>query len=475
MQVTKKEEKGLYRKLEVKVPASDIQKQRETRLKEVGKTVRLPGFRPGKAPMSILEKRYGRAVMGEVLEAVVNQTSAQALQDNNLRPAMQPKIEVTEFDEGTDLTYSMELDVMPEIKVMDLKGLKLEKPVAKVTDKEIDDSLEKIAGNNKGSRKIESDRKSKKDDILLIAFQGRTKDDGVEHDGMQGHGHRLKLGSGQFIPGFEDQLIGQKAGEKVEVTVTFPENYGAEELAGREAIFDVEIKEIHEETDAEINDDFAKSLGIENVDALRTAVREQLEKEYDGLSRLKAKRQLLDILDENHQFDVPEMMLDQEYDLIVKQIEQERQAAPEGEQEVTEEEREELKSIAERRVRLGLVMAEIGNEVKISISDQELQRAVINEAQKYPGQEKAVFDFYAKNRQALESLKAPLFEEKVTDHIFDLAEISEKEVSLEELSNQEEEEVGAARKKPAKKAAKKAAKKTPAKKSATKKSAKKKT
>ncbi len=468
MQVKEIEQKGLYHKLEVQVPADTIAKQRETRLKEVGKTVRLPGFRPGKAPLNILEKRYGKAVMGEVLEAVVNESSAKALEDKKLKPAMQPKIEVKEFDDGKDLTYSMELDVMPDIKVMDLKGLKLEKPIAKVSDKEIDESLEKIAANNKSSKKVESDRKSKEGDIIVITFKGRTKDDDVEHDGMQAQDVPLKLGSGQFIPGFEDQLKGSKAGDKAEVNVTFPEDYGAAELAGREAIFDVEVVEIREETDAQIDDDFAKQLGIDNVEALRTAVKEQMEKEYEGLSRMKTKRQLLDILDENHQFDVPQMMLDQEYDLILKQIEQERQMDPNADsKEVSDEEKEELKMIAERRVRLGLVMSEVGNDAKITINDQELQRAVINEAQKYPGQEKEVFDFYAKNRQALESLKAPLFEEKVTDHIFGLAEVTDKEVSLEELSAQDEDDAPAAskaKKKPAKK--KKAA--------ATKKSAKKK-
>ena len=468
MQVKEIEQKGLYHKLEIQVPADTIAKQRETRLKEVGKTVRLPGFRPGKAPMSILEKRYGKAVMGEVLEAVVNESSAKALEDKKLKPAMQPKIEVKEFDEGKDLTYSMELDVMPEIKVMDLKGLKLEKPIAKVSDKEIDESLEKIAANNKISKKVESDRKSQDGDIVVITFHGRTKDDGVEHDGMHAHDVPLKLGGGQFIPGFEEQLVGVKAGEKVEVNVTFPENYGASDLAGREAIFDVDVEEIREEAEAEVNDDFAKQLGLENVEALRNAVKEQLDKEYAGLSRMKAKRQLLDILDENHQFEVPQMMLDGEYDLILKQIEQERQMDPNAEsKDVSDEEKEELKQIAERRVRLGLVMSEVGNNAKITISDQELQRAVINEAQRYPGQEREVFDFYAKNRQALESLKAPLFEEKVTDHIFDLAEITEKEVSLEDLSAQDEEELPASKKKEAKKSTKKAAPKKTEKKKAS--------
>ncbi len=439
MQVKEISHKGLKHSLEVTVPASDIAKHTESRLKEVGKTVRLPGFRPGKAPMDILQKRYGRAVMGEVLEKAVNESSAKAMKDRNLRPAMQPKIEVKEFDEGKDLTFSLEVEVLPEIKVSDMKGLKLTRPVAKIEKKQIDETLERIAKSNQQTQKIETDRATKKGDVVVMDFHGRTADDNVEHQGMHAHGAKLELGSGQFIPGFEDQLIGKKAGEKVEVKVTFPEQYGAAELAGRDAIFDVDVHEIHEQAEAKIDDEFAKLLGFDDEKALRAAIEEQLKKDYDSLSRLKLKRQLLDALDEQHQFEIPVTMLDAEYDLILRQIEQERKA--QGGEDVSDEEKEELKGIAARRVRLGLVLSEFGNTNKIKVADQELQRAIIAEAQKFPGQEKLVFEFYKKNPQAIESLRAPIYEDKVVDLIFSQSEITDKEVTIDELTAEDEDEL----------------------------------
>ena len=436
MQVKEISHKGLKHSLEVTVPASDIAKHTESRLKEVGKTVRLPGFRPGKAPMDILQKRYGRAVMGEVLEKAVNESSAKAMKDRNLRPAMQPKIEVKEFDEGKDLTFSLEVEVLPEIKVSDMKGLKLTRPVAKIEKKQIDETLERIAKSNQQTQKIETDRATKKGDVVVMDFHGRTADDNVEHQGMHAHGAKLELGSGQFIPGFEDQLIGKKAGDKVEVKVTFPEQYGAAELAGRDAIFDVDVHEIHEQAEAKIDDEFAKLLGFDDEKALRAAIEEQLKKDYDSLSRLKLKRQLLDALDEQHQFEIPVTMLDAEYDLILRQIEQERKA--QGGEDVSDEEKEELKGIAARRVRLGLVLSEFGNTNKIKVADQELQRAIIAEAQKFPGQEKLVFEFYKKNPQAIESLRAPIYEDKVVDLIFSQSEITDKEVTIDELTAEDE-------------------------------------
>lgn len=449
MQVKEISHKGLKHSLEVTVPASDIAKHTESRLKEVGKTVRLPGFRPGKAPMDLLQKRYGRAVMGEVLEKAVNESSAKAMKERNLRPAMQPKIEVKEFDEGKDLTFSLEVEVLPEIKIMDLKGLKLEKPVAKIDKKQIDETLERIASSNKQTQKIEGDRATKKGDVVVMDFHGRTKDDNVEHQGMHAHGAKLELGSGQFIPGFEDQLIGKKAGSKVEVNVKFPDDYGAKELAGREAIFDVELHEIHEQTEAKIDDEFAKTLGFDDEKALRSAIEEQMKKDYDSISRLKLKRQLLDALDEKHQFEIPATMADAEYDLILRQMEQERKAM--GGEDITEEEKGELKEIAARRVRLGLVLSEFGNVNKVKVADQELQRAIIAEAQKYPGQEKLVFEFYKKNPQAIEGLRAPLYEDKVVDLIFSEAIITDKEVSVEELTAEDDDGLPSKKKSAAKK------------------------
>ena len=474
MQVKEISHEGLSHELEVTVPANDIDVKVVDRLKEVIKTAKQPGFRPGKMPMDMARKKYGRAVMGEVLESAVNDATKEVLEEKKLRPAMQPKIEVKEFDEGKDLIFSMKLDVLPDFDVMDTQGIKIEKPVAKIEDKEINEALERIASQHKGSKKIESDRATKKGDSVVFDFSGRTADDNKEHEGMQAQGRKLELGSNQFIPGFEDQMIGKKAGDKFDVNVKFPDEYQAPDLAGRDAIFAVEIHEIHETTEAKINDDFAKELGFDDEAALRDAVKHQLTSDYSNQTRLKMKRQLLDVMDENHQFELPQAMVDAELEAITKQIENERAQNPDQE-DLTDEEKEELQTIAVRRVRLGLVIAEIGQQNNVTIADQELQRAVITEAQKYPGQEKMVFEFYQKNPQMLENLRAPLFEDKVVDALFEKAKITEKEVSIEELmKDDEEEDKPKAKKSSAKKTTKKApAKKAAAKKLSSKKAAKK--
>ncbi|MEZ5903139.1 MAG: trigger factor [Alphaproteobacteria bacterium] len=467
MQVKEVKSEGLSHELLITVPANDIDAHVVNRLKEVGKTAKQPGFRPGKMPLEMLRKKYGRAVLGEVLETAVNDATQKVIKDKKFRPAMQPKIEVKEFDEGKDLVFSMQLDVLPDFEVMETKGLKITKPVAKIEDKDIDEALARITQHHKGSKPITGNRATKRGDIVVMDFHGRTADDNKEHEGMHAHGHKLELGSGQFIPGFEDQLIGKKAGEKAEVKVTFPKNYGAKELAGRDAIFDVDLHEIHEATDAVVNDDFAKELGFDDEAALRDAVKHQLASDYEFQTKQKMKRQLLDILDDNHSFEIPQGMVKAELEGITAQIEQERKANPDSE-ELTKEEKEELEVIAERRVRLGLVIAEIGQAQNVTVNNQELQRAVISEAQKYPGQEKMVFDFYQKNPQMLENLRAPLFEDKVVDLLFKEADITEKEVSIEELMKDDEDETLERKAKVSKKSSKKA----PAKK-ATKKSAKK--
>lgn len=461
MQAVVLKEQGLTREIEVTVTAKEISERVDARLLEVVKTIQLPGFRKGKVPMAIAKQKYGRAVMGEVLELAVNETTEKVMKDKGLKPAMQPKIEVKEFDEGKDLKYKIDVEILPEIKVKDFKGLKLTKLTAAPDKKTVDESLDRIAAGNSTSEAITEKRATKKDDIVLIDFAGRTADDNKAHPGMQAHGHSLKLGSGQFIPGFEDQLIGKKAGDKVEVKVGFPESYHAAELAGREAIFDVTIHEIHAEVKGKINDDLAKRLGLEDAAALKKAVEEQLQKELDGHSRLRLKKDLLDKLDDMHKFDVPPGMLELEYSTIVRQVEMEQEHSGSKEK-LTDADKKELKDIAGRRVRLGLILAEIGNTNKIKVADAELQRAVIAEAQRYRGQEKEVFDYYSKNRSALESLRAPLFEDKVVDFILELAEVTDKKVTPEELTA--DDEADEAPKKAEKKAEKSEAKKPAAKK-----------
>ncbi|MBK7361605.1 MAG: trigger factor [Micavibrio sp.] len=463
MQVKELKKSGLNHELEVTVTAQDIDKRVDQRLKEVGKTIKMPGFRPGKVPLKLLKQKYGKAIMGEVLEIAVNETSTKALQEKDLKPALQPKIEVKSFDEGKDLTYTMSIEVLPKFDVKEYKGLKLQKLVSKPDDKAVTEALEKIAANNHTTVKVEGKRAAKDGDTTVIHFKGRTADDNFEHPGMEGDDHHLKLGSGMFIPGFEEQLIGKKVGDKAEVKVTFPKNY-SKDLAGRDAIFDVEIKELREPGEAKIDDDFAKSLGLDNLDALKTAVQDQMQQEYDRQSKMYLKKTLMDRLDELHDFEIPAGMHDMEFNNILGQIEHERAHHVHGENcdhgddysdKVTDKEKDELKDIAGRRVRLGLVLSEIGTKNNIKVSDIELQKAVIAEAQRYPGQERDVFDYFSKNRGALETLRAPLFEQKVVDYILELADVSEKTVSGEELLKALDEDEGEGKEKSKKPAAKK--------------------
>lgn len=447
MQVKQLKQDGLNHELEVTVAATEINALVDKRLAEVSKTVKMPGFRPGKVPMDLMKKKYGKSVLGDVLESAVNESSMKAIKDNKIKPALQPKIEVTSFDEGKDLVFKMEIEALPEFTVENYKGLSLTKLVTKADDAAIDEALGRIASMRKSSAPITEKRATKNGDIVVFDFHGRTADDNVAHEGMHAHGHHLELGSGQFIPGFEEQLIGKKAGEKVEVKVKFPEEYGATHLAGRDAIFDCDIHEIHEAKDPVIDDEFAQSLGLDDLAALRNAVAEQTNKEFDGHSRLKLKKELLDQLDDLHDFDIPQGMKELELQNITRQVEMDSQNRGVDAQ-LSDDEKAELELIAERRVRLGLILSEIGNQNKISVADAELQRAVIREAQKYPGQEKQVFDYFSKNRQALESLRAPIYEDKVVDLILESATIAEKTVSVEELTSEEDIEI-----KPKKKAA----------------------
>ena len=293
MKIKETKQEGLAYGFEITIPANDIDARVEDKLKEYGKTIRIQGFRPGKVPMNILKSRYGKAIMGEVLELAVNETSAKIMADKSLKPAMQPKIEVKSFDADQDLVYTMDLEVLPEIKLADFKGIKLEKPIAEVTEESIEESLAKIAEGNISTQPITGKRAAKDGDTLKMDFDGRTADDDVHHDGMKAEGHMLKLGSGAFIPGFEEQLVGVKAGESVDVNVKFPDEYGAEHLAGRDAIFAVTVHEIHEDAEGAIDDALAERLGMKDLEALKEAVKTQMQMEYDGQSKTVVKKVLI--------------------------------------------------------------------------------------------------------------------------------------------------------------------------------------
>ena len=447
MKVTELKSEGLKKSYRVCISAEDFAKKIDEKITKISKTVKLPGFRAGKAPFAMLKAKYKDSVMGEVLEDAVSVATAEVVKENKLRPAMQPNIKINSFGEDKDLEFEVDVENLPEIKLNDLSNLSLEKYMAEVPAEEVEKALKYLAQSRRETVKIEEDREAKKGDTTVIDFVGSV--DGVEFQGGKGNAYPLELGSGSFIPGFEDQLIGKKVGDKVDVNVTFPENYHAKDLAGKAAVFAVEIKELRETKETELNDEFAKSLGEKSLDSLKEVIKNRISADYENASRMKIKRQLLDSLDKEYGFDVPESLVDAEYKSIVEQYEQAKKYNQLDESEKAKKEGDllaEYKNIAIRRVKLGLLLSEIGQQEKITIAPEDINRAIANEAKKYPGQEKAVFDFYLKNKQAIENLKAPVFEEKIIDYILSKANVSEKIISVEELYNFDEGKAGEAKK-----------------------------
>lgn len=459
MQVNETNADGLKHEFTIVVPAADIAAKVDGRLKEISTQIQMPGFRPGKVPLALVRQRYGQSVMGEVLESAVQDGVQKTLEERKLTPAMQPKVEVVSFDDGKDLEFKMEFEALPEIADVDFSVIEMVKPKVKVEDAEIDEALTRIAESRKTAEAIDSKRKAKKGDILEIDFVGRIG--GEEFPGGKGEGYDLELGSGTFIPGFEDQLIGAKPGEKATVTVSFPEDYHAENLAGQEAEFEVDVKTLKEHKVPEIDDEFAKSVGMEDVAALKQAVREQLEGDYDRLARGKMKRELLDKLAEIADFPVPQGMVDAEFDAIWQQIEEAKKndrLDEEDKGKSDDELRTEYRGIAERRVRLGLMLADVGRKNAVQVTQEDLNRAIMQEAMRFPGQEQAVFQYFQNNQQALDQMRAPIYEDKVVDFILDKVKTEEKEVAAEELTGAEDSDEAEGEDKPKKKAAKKAAK-----------------
>ncbi len=453
MQVTETKSEGLSREYRVALPAKEIEEKISVRLKELARTAHVPGFRPGKVPVAVLRKKYGPAVMGEVLERAVNDSSRQALAEKGLRPATQPRIEITSFKDGGDLEYTIEVDLLPEIKPMDFSRLKLQRYVPDTKDADIDKALDNLAQAHGTTAPIEETRAAVTGDTLVIDFVGRIGD--TEFPGGKADGYELKLGSGTFIPGFEDQLVGAKAGDKVAVKVKFPEAYGAQELAGKEATFDVAVNELRESAPSPIDDELAKKLGMTDLKALRAAIKEEQQREFNSMGRMLLKRSLLDALAEAHDFEVPEKLLEQEFETIWKQYEaQKKAAAADAKDEPAEptesEQKEEFRQIAERRVRLGLLLSEVGRANNIQISQEDLNRQLMIEARRHPGREKEVMDHFKNTPGAMEQLSAPIYEEKVVDFILELADVKEKKSTMPELLKALEEDVEAKPKKKAK-------------------------
>lgn len=458
MQVTETSTEGLKRAFKVVVDSADIEKSIEQRLTKIGKQVKLPGFRPGKIPTKILRQRYGKSVMGEVLQETVDSSAQKAMADQEIKPAMQPKIEVTQFDEGTDLEYTLEVEVLPDFEPMDLADLKLERLVAQPDDKAVEEAVERLADQQKSFSAAAEGTAAAEGHTVLMDFEGRQ--DGEAFEGGAAKDFQLVLGSSQFIPGFEDQLIGAKAGEKRSVKVTFPANYQAKELAGKDAVFEVDIKEIREATVPAIDDELAVKLGLENLGELRERVREQIGRDYTSVSKDRLKRSLLDALDEEHDFELPPGLVDAEFDSIWKKVEEDREQGVADEDADDKDDdalKEEYRAIAERRVRLGLVLSRIGEAAQIKITPEELNRAISAESQRHPGQEREIFEFFQKNPQAAAQVQAPLFEEKVVDYILEIAKVSESTVTPEVLLADPDEDKPAGEKAVARSKARKSA------------------
>jgi trigger factor len=433
MQVTELSAEGLKREFKVVVQAAEIEDQVSHRLEELKGKIRMPGFRPGKVPVALLRKQYGRSVMGEVLEQAVNRGSQKAIADHELRPALRPKIEVTSFDEGTDLEFTMALEILPEVPEVDLKKIELERPVAEVSDDTLAGALDNFAKRFQEYAPSATPRPSQAGDRLIIDFEGRV--DGELFEGGKADDFPLVLGSGFMLSGFEDQLTGVEAAAELTIEVTFPDAFPNADLAGKPATFQVKVKQIEEPQPVVLDDDLAKGQGFEDLDALKTTIRESIAREYAQMSRARIKRALLDSLAENYRFDVPAGMVDLEFEAIWKQLKDEMErtgeALPEGKSE--DDLKDEYRAIAERRVRLGLILSDIGQKNELKVEQHELNQAIMSQARRYPGQEQKVLDFFRNNPSALEQLRAPLYEDKVVDFILQMATVSERKVTPEEL------------------------------------------
>ncbi|WP_428682195.1 trigger factor [Reyranella sp.] len=430
MQVTELSAEGLKHQFKIVVPASDLSAKIDERLAEMAKTAALPGFRPGKVPVSLLKKQYGQALFGEAVEAAVNTSTAKAIEDRGLKPALQPRVDLKQLEEGKDVEFEVVVEVLPEIGKLDFSGIELERLKAEVPEKDIDEALDRIAKANREQKPVDPPRPAQKGDAIKLDFVGSV--DGVEFPGGTASDYTLELGSGSFIPGFEDQLVGAEVGKTVDVKVTFPAEYGAPELAGKDAVFKCTIKEIHEFVDKPADDELAKKSNFENLEAMRKAIGERIGQDYNQISRTMIKRQLLDKLAETHKFEVPEGLVEGEFNAIWQRIEE---AKKKGEKLEDDEEkmRKEYREIADRRVRLGLLLADIGRSNSIDVTPEELNQAVMREAMRYQGQERQVLEFFSKNAEAKDQLRAPIFEEKTVDFILELAKVSEKSVTPEEL------------------------------------------
>ena len=507
MQVNETLNEGLKREFTIVVPASEIDAELNGRLAELAPRMTLPGFRPGKVPPTLLKARFGESLLGEILEKAVNTNTEMALTERGLRPAVQPRVEITAYDKGKDLEYKVSVELMPDIEPVDFSLLTVERTVATVDDKAVDGALERMAAQQKDSEPVTEQRGAAEGDVVVIDFEGSI--DGTPFEGGAAQDHHLELGSNSFIPGFEGQLVGAEVGAKRDVTVSFPADYQASHLAGKEAVFAVTLKELRSPKPVAIDDALAQRFGLDDLQALRTAIREQMQGEFGEAARAKTKRSLLDALAARHSFAVPTGMVEEEYRGIVQQIVAQPANAGQAEHDhdhhdhdhghdhpnhdhahhdhghehhdhghehhdhdhahhdhdghdhahhdhapetgfaaeeakISEADRAEYRQIAERRVRLGLLLSEVGRMNNIQVTDEEVTTAIRGQAARFPGQEKFVFEYYQKNPQALAQVRAPLFEDKVVDFIMEMATVTENQVTPEQLFADDDSAAGEA-------------------------------
>jgi trigger factor len=439
MQVIETKKDGLAVDFKVTVDATEITNKVDQKLKDIAKRIDLPGFRKGNVSPKVIDMkykvvkdRYNDTARSEVLEDVINNTTTQLLKERNLTPAFKPKVDIISFEENNGLEYSISMEVFPEINIPEFSKFTLEKLVCEVTDKDLNEALEDLAKRNKKFNEAKETAKAKLGDALLIDAEGIIDDKPFE--GGKVESFQLELGSKTFIEGFEDQLIGAKAGDKKTVKVRFPDNYHSTEVAGKDAVFNVEVKKVLNAETPEINEEFAKNFGLNSVDELKTKLKEQLEKDLDVLSSTILKKALFDTLDKECDYPVPQGMVDNEYNIISNQAKRLKDANSESTNEKSEEEmNKEFYRLAERRVKLGLFLSEVGKHNKVNIDQNELRQAIYDQARSYPGQEHAIIDFYRKTPAALESLKGPILEEKVVKLIIEQVKLKEKKISKKEL------------------------------------------
>ena len=477
MNVSETKSDGLLREYTIVITADEIEVEVTKKLEEIAATVKMPGFRPGKVPLSVVKTRFGDRARGEAIKTALDEGARQAIEGNDLKLASQPKVDIKSYEENKDLEASLACEIMPAITVPDLAKLAIEKPRVERDAQEIDDALDRIAAENRPTVALSKPRAAKLGDVVSIDFVGSI--DGEKFEGGAAEGHALELGSNSFIPGFEDGLIGAKKDESREVPVTFPEDYQAAHLAGKLAVFEVTVRDIQEKADATVDDALAKRLGFEDLEGLKDAIGQQINGQHATVLRQLVKKNVLDALAEGEAFDVPPSLFQQEYDSVARAMNPNVASAndsdggleneknnnqPDADEGMSKAEKQEAQNIAKRRVRLGLLITEIGRVNNINVSEEDTRKAVFEEAKRYPGQEQMVLEYFQKNAQAMQQISGPIFEEKVIDFILEIAKVSEVVIDKDALYRDDASNAA-----PAKKTAKKSSKKAASKKSTTKK------